>query len=1051
MRSDSSRDPADAPGPVSLDSLPLEGLSLTEAILVLAHDDAGDAAMEPDSSTGGAAGSKAGSAAGEKVPERLNNHHVTPKKSFSPGKTPAACSSVPLIHDEDSMMRTLSSLKKIPDAISPLRSPVRISKRNLSHLQGKPGHVKSLQKDFSSTPADGSLKKLDVNKENKYPRSPANRDAPNLTDKLSDLPPGLSDTDLEEGEIVSESEEATAGSPAPAAKRAKLAAPGKNRASPKPHLKRKHEERCGVSKDGHEAAVGSARSPRTRFKTVCPAATKSSFSTVGDIMETFKLVRTEIRKKYMKLHKSFPRKSFYGVMENFQESFLEFVDGARFGNICSHSPELKSKLRKLITSVFSKVSDNGIVKRIFEQQAADMKQKLWDFVDAQVNYLFAEIDSTLQGLCKPGRTNHKTSSRKEESSRQSPRNKPHRQPEAASPPMGVPPSRPCPYRTGLGSRGKDIRISHAEQEEKVDLTPPSSLAVVEFLPPKNPSTLEKSSSSSVASHHGALADKTDFQLLTEQQASSLTFNLVRDSQMGEIFKCLLQGSDLLESSGENGAWTLTSPRKDGEAFIGVATPTKSKLLTPSKLDTPTKLVAAWASISPRKLSSPRPKEPMRLNPALFDESCMLEVPSQSGVPLQKSFSILAEDLAVSLTIPSPLKSDSHLSFLQPPCAGMHLMSSTPDSVISAHIGEDALLDGEDATEQDIHLALDTDNSSPDCSSSGASSPLATPFVFKPDLPVEALVMEKSNDHFVLKIRQAGGGVVPTDEDARKDTAKEGQTSTGLFEKLHQHCRSSSSEPSDPNPSKPPGHSETRSSSSSTLEDGSSPQSVSEDSSPNQTLTNPDGDGLDTDCQSADCTIVAEESHMGEEDTSPKCPADVVSLQKTIGPSEGPDVGLNHREAAASLVSDVSASRTDETDVFQSEGRVPVTEDTGSSPQKPQTDQKTSRKRKKHQKKSKAKRSKEAESRSSSVRRDEEEPPPAPVSPSSLSAKNVVRKKGEVVVAWTRDDDRAILIALKTKGASRDTFSALSERLNKPSEQIAHRFHQLMKLFKKMDS
>lgn len=36
----------------------------------------------------------------------------------------------------------------------------------------------------------------------------------------------------------------------------------------------------------------------------------------------------------------------------------------------------------------------------------------------------------------------------------------------------------------------------------------------------------------------------------------------------------------------------------------------------------------------------------------------------------------------------------------------------------------------------------------------------------------------------------------------------------------------------------------------------------------------------------------------------------------------------------------------------------------------------------------------------------------------------------------RDEDRAILIELKRKGASRDTFSGLSEKLNKPSEQVS---------------
>lgn len=38
-------------------------------------------------------------------------------------------------------------------------------------------------------------------------------------------------------------------------------------------------------------------------------------------------------------------------------------------------------------------------------------------------------------------------------------------------------------------------------------------------------------------------------------------------------------------------------------------------------------------------------------------------------------------------------------------------------------------------------------------------------------------------------------------------------------------------------------------------------------------------------------------------------------------------------------------------------------------------------------------------------------------------------------ASSRDEDRAILIDLKAKGASRETFSALSEKLNKPSGQV----------------
>lgn len=38
-------------------------------------------------------------------------------------------------------------------------------------------------------------------------------------------------------------------------------------------------------------------------------------------------------------------------------------------------------------------------------------------------------------------------------------------------------------------------------------------------------------------------------------------------------------------------------------------------------------------------------------------------------------------------------------------------------------------------------------------------------------------------------------------------------------------------------------------------------------------------------------------------------------------------------------------------------------------------------------------------------------------------------------ASSREDDRVILVALQTEGASRETFSALSEKLSKPSEQV----------------
>lgn len=611
--------------------------------------------------------------------------------------------------------------------------------------------------EFSNTAVEGTTKKLDINKENKYPGSPAKHEAQNLVDKGSGPASNLCDTELEEGEILSESDETVTDSPVPAPKRKKLARPGKNKTSPRTVWNKTSKERSAASKEANATIGLTSHSPKSRFKTVCPAATKSSFSTVEEVMETFRLVRAEIRKKYMKLHKTFPKKSFCGVMVNFQESFLEFVEGAYLGRICTQQVELKTKLKKLIASVFSKVSDNGIVKRIFEQQAVDLKQKLWDFVDVQVDYLFRDIFSTLKNFCikDDAEVEGNGPSKRENASKQVPTrgSKYHlKEAQLAADPSQLKHCAMVPYRTGLGSRGKDIRIIHVDKDRKTEPHPEGTQTVASLqMPTMIPVTPEKTNSI-VIPQNASVLDKPDFELLTEQQASSLTFNLVRDTQMGEIFKCLLQGTDLLETSSINTdstTWPLGSPRKDGERLISISTPSKfdSPAKFSSELDTPSKHIAAWSSISPHKAPS-RSKARTPLNPALFDESCLLEVPLENRA--QRSYALLAEDLAVSLTIPSPLKSDSHLSFLHP--ANIHTMS-TPESVISAHISEDALLDGEDATEQDIHLALDTDNSS--CSSSNSKvSGVVTPFVFRPDQPMQALVMEKSNDHFIVKIRQA---------------------------------------------------------------------------------------------------------------------------------------------------------------------------------------------------------------------------------------------------------------------------------------------------------
>lgn len=824
-------------------------------------------------------------------------------------------------------------------------------------------------------------KKLDVDKENKYPGSPADSHMHNMVNKATDHLSSLSDTEMEEGEILSESDDSSPDCPVLTTKRARLSPPVRNEPNHKTAVRRKPEKNL-VSK---ETPGGATQSPKSRFKTVCPAATKVSFDNIDEIMETFKLVRREIRKKYMKLHKTFPKKSFYGMMDNFQKSFLEFVEGAQFGKICIQAEELKSRLKKLIASVFSKVSNNGIVKRIFEQQASDLKQKLWDFVDVQVDYLFKDIHTTLKILCKPASSQAKDmrTQGNENMSTHSSAKKEFQSSSVHFTPIHVKTSAVVPYRTGLGSRGKNIRMTHMEKPTSSDpclADSQKSQPILDILPTKNiPPTPEKNDLVSlIVSQNSSLHDKTDFEILTEQQASSLTFNLVRDSQMGEIFKCLLQGSDLLETTGITGdctAWPLGTPRKDGDRLISITTPTKfdcsSKFISLNKFDTPSKFIATWSSISPRNIPSPWSKDPVTLNPALFDESCLLEVPSENNMPPQKSHDVLAEDLAVSLTIPSPLKSDSHLSFLQP--ASMHRMS-TPDSVISAHISEDALLEREDITEQDIHLTLDTDNSSCGSISSMASLAYTTSFMFQPDKPMQALVMEKSNDHFIVKIRQAALVDVPLTAD------------DSLSEKLEEVPLDSLTE--------------SQTEKNKTLNDQPSCNTLKTTSVCGQ---------FSKIINKEDVTLTTDEFKTDGHHTEENKKNQKRSFKAVISASHSRmSINNPHPSAESCKSNQIIDTLTQYADLEKEDMEASECERNlifpESTPEMDKSGCDKARKRKKHQEKSKAKRyRKEERTKAAVFTKDNKEAnsSSAPFTCNNLSAKNVVRKKGEVVMTWTR--------------------------------------------------
>ncbi|XP_048841144.1 CASP8-associated protein 2 isoform X2 [Brienomyrus brachyistius] len=964
--------------------------------------------------------------------------HVVPEQEVSsPFPSPKNCSepnsilnedqdpvpsSSTSFHDEDSMMLTLKSIQFFPNVISPLTSPVRpVTNQALS--PGKAPHVKSLSKEFSSVTVtfSTSTRKMDVNKENEKPDyssvQPPQRDqtppaAPSLSSSST-----TDENELEEGEIVSDTEDGSPVAASPQQNKASSVMANSNQSSPRSaRLAEKDARKTPEVSAGVSGVGGKAKQSRSKkmslpiekpFKTFVPLLPKTNPSTIPEVMAMFTQIHTHTRNKYMKLHKTFPKKYFYNIIDMSRVSFTDFVNNVNFSKLCSTEHNLKPKLNNIISVCMNKISNNGIVKRIFEQHSPSLKKKLWNFVEGQFDFFFKEIKATLLSQCRPADVKHSSmrkcnfknpkkklvpllkklpdsiikSSVTPVPSRKSEQTKPSAPPgkKTALPPV-------IPHRTGLGSRGKNLRMNVSEEDKvperkRQDLQPVHHSA---FTPSNNATSPEKPPALvRRLSYSASLQDKSDYDILTEQQTSSLTFNLVTDSQMGEIFKCLLQGgSDLMENSvsaADSNNWSVSTPRKDStcaESFAGIP---------PDEAATPSKLITAWSDISPCKFS-PSSKIHIPLNPAVLDESCMLEVPPSlpfdrvtpsSTVISERAYSILTEDLAVSLTIPSPLKSDGHLSFLNSVNRGP---ATAPDSVISARLSEDALLDGEDATEQDIHLALDSDNTSVESSGGGASEEATTSPVFqiKPHVPMQAVVMEKSNDHFIVRIRHASTAFVSSAVHNPVDLDK--------------------------------------------------PQPV---------FSGERKGAMEAVLSTSDLAPVDEES------PTLACHnlADVQLPNRNVTCDAGGARSSRHATKESSLVAhDEPAVENDESVFIKNQGKAG--------------------KRKKHHPELKAKKARTDEAqggKSRNMNKEMRSPKEKrsgsvsiPLSPNSLSARNVVRKRGEVVVTWTREEDRDILIELKTKGASQETFSALSTKINKSPTQIEERFAQLMKLFKKKE-
>ncbi|KAM6181861.1 CASP8-associated protein 2 [Erethizon dorsatum] len=714
--------------------------------------------------------------------------------------------------DENSVLSIdLNHLRPIPEAISPLNSPVRPVAKVLR--MESPPQVALYNKGVLPPNSAHSTSKSqsDLNKENQKPVCEFDKCTETDSCKNSSL------HELEEGEIITDSEDSSVQTSLEKSAKPKSAAVQNtktNRGSRKStaHLNIDHRKTYvkihQTNTKWHKNPSGSKRSSKTKRKdeTMSTSSLEKIVSiiavpcSIGEIMHMLQTIKKHVKKNYMKFKVKFSLLQFHRIIESAILSFTSLIKHLDLSKISKSVTTLQKNLCDFIESKLKEVKKNGIVDRLFEQQLPDMKKKLWKFVDEQLDYLLAKLKKILVKFCDSINFGSDSDEEKLEKSKTdkvqySSRQKgnldnSHKEMLREKLPKS---EYSVNYKSLLGS--KKTEEKHQDQNN-------SSINIVKHDIKRSFNTCFdniKNSQSEAHSlelnclkgskpaedegntvedsqlpQHASLKPERGFEILTEQQTSSLTFNLVSDAQMGEIFKSLLQGSDLLDNSvncTDKSEWEVKTPEKQlleslkcesipacatEELISGVASPCPKMIGDDN-----------WSLLSSEKGPSLPSGLSLPVHPDVLDENCMFEVSTNLALnkdnicSSEKSkpciSSILIEDLAVSLTVPSPLKSDGHLSFLKPEV----LSSSTPEEVISAHFSEDALLEEEDASEQDIHLALESDNSSSKSScSSWTSRSIAPGFQYHPNLPMHAVIMEKSNDHFIVKIRRAAPSTSP---------------------------------------------------------------------------------------------------------------------------------------------------------------------------------------------------------------------------------------------------------------------------------------------------
>uniref|UniRef100_F6W3F8 CASP8-associated protein 2 n=1 Tax=Xenopus tropicalis TaxID=8364 RepID=F6W3F8_XENTR len=961
--------------------------------------------------------------------------------------------------DDDSVMNIdLHFIRRVPKIISPLKSPMKpIEKLHRNDYTAKASVVRMLNKEFYY--ANGSTSahlSKELNKEN---FQPALKNDPS-SGKCS--PIIISSDDMEEGEILSDVEEVTcvqAPHTTPSPKQSSVVQMNINEDSAnfqredtslrKPNgmiSPRKQSATKSKGKCKSDLKIHLLKQPNKKERKINPDNCLEEImktdqpSSVQDVLQMLRAIRKHIRKKYMKFKMQFTVRQYHKVIEVGTSYFITLVKKVNWTALCSLPSSLQKKLCKYIDNKMKKLKKNGIVDRIFEQHLLDMKKKLWNFVDDQLDSLFETLKIMLTKLCDKAELesiNDKNRIQNNISSSVRIRGskiKKSRQEKHKSAPISDPNLKKDPLESQCKAQVSNIK----DQNNKTGRNSVSKKDSPSREPVKRPVDVESVPKSKILIEKNikpALAGSCESQKLKPDN-SGLSFNLVSDDHMGDIFKNLLNDLEALEQTKTSGEqpWVLKTPEKTNISSQKMSlnnenTPLKTSLQLPSSV--------SWPPHSPVQSSSFSTLE-MVVNPDALDESCMLEIPftSSSGKSLDekpKSYSsILMEDLAVSLTVPSPLKSDSHLSFLRLGAAPEYVS----EEVISAHYSDSALLEEEDVAEQDIHLTLDSDNSNSSLENTSDTSS----FQCLPSEPMQAVIMEKSNDHFIVKIRRAASTSSPNSEYPVTENFSHlpPQSTNADVKDLADHLKNVNFEEHEPHGENSPHKIENNKAVDLKLlpQKDEHEITVSLFKPPKPLSPSKDSNFVSTSYSNMDQLF---HSVKGKKD----CEKSNLSSEQV---SKG---SISCKEESFESIAQVNWNDKDQ-DRKRKKGlkEEPLAKRRQVQCLNPETKEKNAKEHGKEKSDTLSK-EKSQKKHKRSVSDGTLQLSSSPKDSSNcISAKNVIKKKGEVVVTWSRDEDRLILLNCQQLGADQKTFISLSSKMNKHPHEIEERFRQLMKLFKK---